>query len=76
LELKKINEIKNKGKKEDMEDEVQDEKQDVEKQEEEVKCEECDDQKATKFCKDCETKQCEDCATHLHKLKKKEKIML
>jgi len=77
LVWKKQNEIKNKGKNEEdvkeetKQDEVKEETREEEVKEEEFNCEECDEQKSSRYCKDCETKQCEDCATHLHKLKKR-----
>jgi len=39
-------------------------------------CQECEENKATKYCKDCELKQCEDCVTHMHKLKKRKDHVL
>jgi hypothetical protein len=69
--LKKQNELK-KGQNETTENTTQTTVEEKEEEKaEEFNCEECDEQKASRYCKDCETKQCEECATHLHKLKKR-----
>jgi len=70
--------LKNKGKEtkqEDGKEEVKEEIKEETKEEEVHVCQECEENNATKYCKDCELKQCDDCVTHIHKLKKKEKIM-
>jgi len=47
------------------------EKVEEEKKIEDIQCEECEENLATKFCEECGTKQCEDCCGSLHKIKKR-----
>lgn len=45
--------------------------QEPEPEKEVVLCEECETSAATKFCADCDTKQCDECADKLHQVKKR-----
>jgi len=71
--------LKNKGKEtkqEDGKEEVKEEIKEETKEEEVHVCQECEENNATKYCKDCELKQCDDCVTHIHKLKKRKDHVL